>query len=398
MQKNRIIILTVFALSLDNTLLPMQDDFNPITKLNTIFKTDQLEKAELYSSEDSTGYPVIQSHENQYTYYITGKHPKNLGESFQRYRALNKNYDRPGKYLAVNGINNRDKGLPLLFNWQMEAIRNIKVIKALFDNGMPVELIETMCYGFFSLASTLYGLQSGSSEAVNLRGNLFIQDSEAGAILEKLKLIIIQSPLLSTQKLLNHFVNPKIETCISASSLIASSVSGCAAMLYNQPINPWSFVHLPFVGLFKSSIASTLSYYGIHYVTSIDQKRGEGLQLLYDLSTKEKRPLHNTTISLSWQKTDNLVDTIRADELECFQNTFRVLCGMGSPYNDHMANDTRQIRVINYARYLNRMPYYAIPELLNTGKKHLKEIEPYHANQDWEGLKEYTEDPMKYIL
>lgn len=400
MKKHRLIFILCAAFYFTKNFGMENENNDPlIAKLQDIFKTNNIGKAEIYYSEDLTQNTICQTHENQYTYYTPGNYPKNLAKSFARYRDdAECTFSFPGRYLAVNGVNNRDYGKRLSLNWQMEAARNIKVIEALYEKGLPIECWETHCYSFWSLACTLYGLKGGNRDAVELRGRLFVTDSQADAMINSLKLIIASSPLLSTQKFLDTTVNPMLERGLITAAFIPPIVNIGSACLSNKKIAPSSFALVPFIGLFKSTIASTLSYYGLNYITSIDQKRGESLQLLYDLSKKEKRII-NSAMLVTWQQEDNLTDTMYPEELSFLSNTFTTFYGIGSPYNDHLKDDTRQIRVMNYVRSLHNIPHYIEPEqLLMTGKRHFEEILPFHETKDWAGLKKYTEDPTKYIL
>jgi hypothetical protein len=147
---------------------------------------------------------------------------------------------------------------------------------------------------------------------------------------------------------------------------------------------------------FKSSVASVCTYYGMKYRTSIDEKKGEGLQLLYDLSKQKIRI--PATCMVTWQKEDKIVDTVDPEDLIVLHSVFDNIVGIGSPYEDHVHDDMRQRRLMNFVRKEHGMPHYNVPELLATGEKHYNEIKSFHELEDWKGLKLFSEDQTKYIL
>lgn len=366
-------------------------------KVAEIFGDKDFGKKELYNSSDESNIPIINNKIGQFTYFTPGYSSINIGELFSAIRKSNKSVFRfPGAYSTANNVTNRIDGLSHSFNWRLEAIRHLKTLQFFLRCNFPVECWDTQCYGFLTLSSTLYALASGTREAVELRGQLFISDSEATAILEKLKLIIVSAPLLSTNRMLNKSVNPLIEKGLLTAATIPVAINIGQAVLCNSPLQPINFLYPPLMNYFKHSIASCLSYYGMKYRTSIDEKKGEALQLLYDLS-KEKRKI-NATLIITWRTEDNLIDTVQPEDLITLYHVFGNIVGIGSPYDDHLHDDMRQKRVINWVRKEHNMSYYDVPELLTAGKKYFNAIMRYHEDHDWAGLKQFTEDPIHYTL
>lgn len=353
---------------------------------------------ELYGCNDLSGLRITGNNlQNSYTYFTPGLVEKNVGLFLSHIVQKEENkYKFPLCTMMANGVVNRANGQKHSFNFDLEVTRQMQLLHYLNNKNLPVECWYTACYGFFPLAGTLFTLKSGCRKAIERRGRCFISDSEAAYLARKIKLIIVSNPLCNAEKMLNVSFNPIIEKSIIISTAVSAAMS-TKQIIQNNNIAPFAIV-MPFIGLFRKAIASRLSYYGLQYKTSIDEQRGDGLQLLYDLSHKEKRHI-DSTLLVCWQREDNTVDTMYPEELSILNNTFSTFYGIGSPYNDHLNDDTRQIRVMNYVRSLHGMPHYIEPEkLLTNGKKHFEEILPFHTEQDWQGLKEYTEDSANYIL
>ncbi|HTM06341.1 MAG TPA: hypothetical protein VL201_03805 [Patescibacteria group bacterium] len=381
-----------------STFIPQSIISQSYTRSKTIeeiFATDDYGKAELYGSKDECNITV--GHQDKYTYYNPGYVDTDFGPVFPYMRRKESHlYRYPGLFVIANGPVQRNDGLPNGFNWKHEAKRHLKVLYYLLKNNTPVECWQSTCYGFWAISSTLYALASGTRDAVELRGELFIPDYEAFAILEKLKLIIVSAPLLSTKKMLNKAYNPLVENVLLSAATVPAAVNIGQSVLCNNPIQPSSFFYYPLMSYFKSSVASVCTYYGMKYRTSIDEKKGEGLQLLYDLSKQKIRI--PATCMVTWQKEDKIVDTVDPEDLIVLHSVFDNIVGIGSPYEDHVHDDMRQRRLMNFVRKEHGMPHYNVPELLATGEKHYNEIKSFHELEDWKGLKLFSEDQTKYIL
>lgn len=412
MQK-KLYALALYIACTHNIVLTMKEN-DTLTKLKNIYKTDDVGPAELYMTEDTTGNPVYNAdggnpvynadggnpvysfNENQYTFYTPGHYEKNLAKSFSSFRTKEENIlSFPGTYLARNGIGNRKDGKKHAFNYELEAVSHIETLKCLFNKQIPVRCWETHCYGFWRGCSTIYALASQTPEARDLRARIFLPEDDRKKILRSLQLIIAKNPMLNAQRHLEKNITPTIETGLFACSAIPPIVHTSTVALCNNSFNPLYFTTVP-LAIFKKPIALQASFWGMNYYTSIDDRRADGLKLLYKL-TKEGIKLGQSLV-LAWQADDPVTGSIQPEDLKLLHTVFNNVCFIGGPSNDHNYIDQRQIRVINYVRHVENLPHYTIPELLNAGKRHYEEILPYHMNEDWEGLKEYTEDPSQYFL
>ncbi|RTL07042.1 hypothetical protein EKK58_02580 [Candidatus Dependentiae bacterium] len=387
MDAHKLYLATLNQKSFLNDISPNSDK----KYLNTIHDTFQ-KNNEIYIHTDSSETEIYIPHDNAYTYATPGGLEFNVGLCFGHFRMDERAlYRFPHTFKVANGIVNRPNGFKNAFNWRLEAIRNIQNLQNELAHNTPVECWQTICYGFFSLSSTLFALHSSSREAVKLRETLSLSTNDTFAIVDSLKLCITSSPLLSSTRMLDEQYNPIVKKALLGASLLPLLLNN-----YSRDSN-LLWYSLPVITfLAQNKIAPMLSYYGMKFKTAVDEKQGDGLKLIYELSKEKKTS--TSTLLINWQKNDPIASTVRPDDLKIVSSFFNQVIGIGSPFENHEQDDARQIAVTNTVRKNLDLPHYNEKYLLYIGKKYFEEIMPFHIAQDWQGLKKYTEDPTKYIL
>lgn len=276
--------------------------------------------------------------------------------------------------------------LPMLAFLQGHAL-NAKEIKVLMGNklmdfdqrpSLNVECLQTICYGFHTLVCGLHALCSKDKKAKKVREDMGIRDTAYIQLLQNIKLIIVQSPMMRITDAIEQLVNNILFFTLYG-------VSGGAFVSYMYTSNEstqksiilfymTSAIFNMLLMWYKKQITQLIKKYIMPKLAPhINEYGGDLSNLLQDPSLCEKMQSRALTLLVTYPKNDKFVGPLTISDQNLLKDSFGNVFFVPSDKGTHLKEDETQQAVQNFLRKDLQLPYHSDDALLNKGYAWFKE-------------------------